>query len=95
MAGAEQDAELSGDGEKRRVPGTSGTLGGGRPAGMVLRGVEAGEKRLGVGARTKTLPMAALLLGKALAHVPSHRAPQFPKNPAQELEHLVRISGQL
>lgn len=26
---------------------------------------------------------------------PSHRAPQFPKNPAQELEHLVRISAQL
>lgn len=85
MDGAEQDAGLSGDGEKRRVPGTSGTLGG----------VEAGEKRLGVRARMKTLPMAALLLGKALNHVPSHRAPQFPKNPAQELEHLVRISGQL
>lgn len=60
MAGAEQDAELSGGGEKRRVPGMSGTLGGGRLAGMGLRGVEAGEKRLGVGARMKTLPMAAL-----------------------------------
>lgn len=105
MDGAEQDAELSGDGEKRRVPRMSRTLGGGgwlagwngpkMSGGRGEASGAGGEWRLQDAARMKTLPHGSTAARKSAHPCPQSQGTTVSKEPIPRAGHLVRISGQL